>query len=92
MLRQLENASAGHKHMHACTYYTCMHRSKTQCLGLVKKPTDGWQMHKTCHLGNSCYGGQHNKLRLNSVYVPIHTMGLQCFDAVGWAAGRASGL
>jgi len=23
---------------------------------------------------------------------PLHKAGLQCFDAVGWAAGRASGL
>ena len=26
------------------------------------------------------------------VVVVISLLGLQCFDAVGWAAGRASGL
>ena len=29
---------------------------------------------------------------LAHVYFIFHCVGFQCFDAVGWAAGRASGL
>jgi len=28
----------------------------------------------------------------NYLYLCVCTVGLQCFDTVGWAAGRASGL
>ena len=45
------------------------------------------------------YLHKHNKFTTKSNnyhavmnYVSMHTMCLQCFDAVGWAAGRASGL
>jgi len=38
-------------------------------------------------------GGAADELISNHThYGPIDTMCLQCFDAVGWAAGRASGL
>jgi len=34
-----------------------------------------------------CYDSQ-----AASIFLSIYAVGLQCFDAVGWAAGRASGL
>jgi len=30
--------------------------------------------------------------RLTGLHILVHNLSLQCFDAVGWAAGRASGL
>ena len=55
----------------------------------------------TCHLINKAVMKQNcidalnqntQPLKKNYYYYYSYYRGLQCFDAVGWAAGRASGL
>ena len=49
---------------------------------------------KTCRF--SCIYHQNKKAKLHELHISLSLLVqrhcLQCFDAVGWAAGRASGL
>jgi len=53
---------------------------------------DGTKQHKNDHNTAECCGIFPDARAFNIEKLSQLTMWLQCFDAVGWAAGRASGL
>ena len=52
------------------------------------RQTDGHD--RSPHLDTDAVNNERTTCR-STVIVAVASLGLQCFDAVGWAAGRASG-